>query len=233
MKSRFSCCTTGLALFVGINVLCNAAVAEETSFSRANTLLFFTDHLANVSVPNTLRYTFNNSGAETEAFSDTIEIRVTEASTKGQKKVALNYFTGERRQYVPPIPNAKGNPVLKVFLQREVHEMGRLTQGPWRHFQNRIKRALAQDASISPVTFQLKGNNTHGLRIRIEPYRDDPKRKRFEKYAYKYYEFTLSDDVPGMVYEIRAAVPGNAQTQGKHGVEPLIEAVLRYHAVVE
>ncbi len=229
MKPKVSSFIASLALFVGSIGLPNVAVSEQNSFSRANTLLFFTDHLANVSVPNNLRYTFTNRGAAAEAFSDIIEVRVTANSIEGQKKVTLNYFTGERHRYVPPITNAKGNPVLTLFLQREVHEMGRLTQGPWRHFQNRIKLALEQSASISPVTFQLNGRATPGQRIRIEPYRDDPKRSRFEKFAAKYYEITLSEDLPGMIYEIRGVVPGNGQTKVQEGAEPLIDAVLRYH----
>lgn len=124
MKLGSLVCITGLALYVGINSLNNVAISEETTFSRANTLLFYTDHLAKVSVPDTIHYTFVNRGTATEGFSDAIEVRVTEASVEGQKIVTLNYFTGERQQYVPPITNSKGNPILKVFLQRDVHQMG-------------------------------------------------------------------------------------------------------------
>ncbi len=222
-----------LALCLGCSALANAADSEQTSFSRANTLLFYTDHLANVSVPSTLRYTFMHRGQDREAFSDTIELRVSEASTKDQKNVAVNYFTGDRRQYVPPLTNAEGNPVLKVFLQREIHEMGRLTQGPWRHFQKRIKHALAEDASITAVTFDFKGTLVHGHRIRIDPYRNDPKRLRFARYAHKFYEFTLSEDVPGMIYTIHAVVPDDTQTQSNNSSKPLMESVLRYQRVAE
>ena len=233
MRLQLSGVVTGLALCLGCNALANAADSEETSFSRANTLLFYTDHLAKVSVPSTLRYTVMHRGSDRGAFSDTIELRVSEASTEGQKNVAVSYFTGERRQYVPPLSNAEGNPVLKVFLQRVVHEMGRLTQGSWRHFQKRIKLALAEDASITPVTFDFKGTDVHGQRIRIEPYRDDPKRKRFARYAHKFYEFTLSEDVPGMIYTIHAVVPDDTQTQSNDSHKPLMESVLRYHRVAE
>ena len=229
LSARFIC----LGLCVGLISIHSIAIAEDTSFSRANTLLFYTDHLANVSAPNTIHYTFVNRGAETEGFSDAIELRVTEASKDGHKNVSLNYLTGSRHQYVPPIPNSKGNPILKVFLQRDVHEMGRLTRGPWRHFQNRIKLAFAHEAQISPVTFRFNGKDAHGLRIRIEPYRNDPKRGRFEKYANKYYEFTLSEDVPGMIYEIRAVVPSNTQPNGEHGIASLNEAVLTFNLVTQ
>lgn len=83
------------------------------------------------------------------------------------------------------------------------------------------------------MTFSIKGKDAHGLQIRIEPYRNDPKRGRFEKYANKYYEFTLSEDVPGTVYEIRAVVPGNTQTKGENGVASLIEDVLTFKSVTE
>jgi hypothetical protein len=48
--------------------------------------------------------------------------------------------------------------------------------------------------------------------IHIAPYRDDPARSRYEKFAEKTYTFTLADDVPGKVVELRSelSVPGDA-----------------------
>jgi hypothetical protein len=34
-------------------------------------------------------------------------------------------------------------------------------------------------------------------------------RVKFERFASRYYEFTLSSDIPGYVYQIRTVDPGN------------------------
>ena len=46
------------------------------------------------------------------------------------------------------------------------------------------------------------------LSVRVAPYLADPYRDRFVTESRTEYSFVLSDAVPGMVYQLRAVVPG-------------------------
>jgi hypothetical protein len=207
---------------------------EEETFSQANTELFLTDHLDKINIPSSLLYDFRKTGTLEEGFSDTVEIRFAGTPAEDEKQVEVVFFTGERSRAVQPMTVTYGNPVVMMFLQREVNEMGRLTDGSWRHFQKMIKLALENEAEINEVTVPYGDQASPGLKIRITPYLEDPLRDKFEKFASRYYEFTLSSNVPGYVYQIRTVDPGNdAEDKKAAGSKLLLEEILTYRAMVE
>lgn len=179
---------------------------SDEPMSPANTLLFMSDHLATVQQPSAFHYDFRKSGALEQGFTDMIDVNVTAVAPDGSKDVRLQYFTGERAREFPPVSRAKGNPILLLFLQRDVGEMQRLTEGNWRYFQRVIKLAFANGAEVKPVEFDFNGQNVKGTEIRITPYLNDP-HAGLEKYSAKYYVFTLSEAVPGWIYQIRSVIP--------------------------
>ena len=63
--------------------------------------------------------------------------------------------------------------------------------------------------------------------IRIAPYRDDPARSRYEKFADKIYVFTLSDEIPGKVVEVHSEVLALPAASGAPG-EIVIAETLRF-----
>jgi len=204
---------------------------EEETFSRANTELFLTDHLGKVNTPSRLVYDFRKTGTLEDGFNDTVEVRFVETPAE---QVEIVFFTGERSRTVPPMTVSDGNPVIMMFLQREVSEMGRLTGGSWRHFQKMIKLALENEAQVTEVKVPYGDQASLGLKIRITPYLEDPLLANFKRFAYRYYEFTLSGNIPGYVYQIRTVDPGN-EGENKKAVnsEPLVEETLTYRASVE
>lgn len=203
-------------------VLSSIAVAEmATDFSKANQLLFFKDHLGNIQKPTILQYRFEKTGSLETGFTDKIDIHVQELHENGSKKVRVQYFTGERQRSIPDNDGATGNPLLTLFLQRNVREMARLTGGHWRHFQKQIKLALENTAQVTATEVTLAGRKLPARTIIIHPYRNDPMGKRFQEYIETYYSFTLVDTLPGTFYEMRAVTP---TTSGK----PLIEESLTY-----
>ncbi|NIR61374.1 MAG: hypothetical protein GWO02_18690 [Gammaproteobacteria bacterium] len=197
--------------------------AEEENVSRANELLFLTDHLANVSQPGTLRYEFHKEAREEKGFTDELDIRVTRINDDGSKHCEVDYFTGERERFFPPIDHATGNPVLLAFLQRDVRDMEQRTGGSWRYFQKRMKIALADAAAVEPVTLSVAGHRVEGTRVRITPFVGGRYRKRFANLADKYYVFTLSEAVPGGIYRLRSVVPADDPSG-----PPRIEEVLTF-----
>ncbi|MGI9320869.1 MAG: hypothetical protein ACR2O5_05600 [Thiogranum sp.] len=207
---------------------------EKDTFSDANTELFLTDHLGKINAPSRLLYDFSKTGTLEEAFRDTVEVRFVGTPTEDTKRVEIVFFTGERSRTVPPMTVSDGNPVIMIFLQREVSEMGRLTGGSWRHFQKMIKLALENEAEISEVKVPYGDQAIPGLKIRITPYLEDPLLANFKRFAHRYYEFTLSGNVPGYVYQIRTVDPGNdAENKTAANSDLLVEETLTYRALIE
>ena len=94
--------------------------------------------------------------------------------------------------------------MILFFLERDVREMHRLTGGSINYYRKRIRMALAEGGRVETVTRDIGPRRIAATEIRIAPYRDDPARSRYEKFAEKTYIFTLSDDVPGKVVELRS-----------------------------
>lgn len=207
---------------------------DKETFSVANTELFLTDHLDKVKVPSRLLYDFHKTGTLEEGFSDTVEIRFIGTPAEDAKRVEVVFFSGERARAVAPMTVSDGNPIIMMFLQREVNEMDRLTGGTWRHFQKMIKLALENGAEISEVKVPYGDRASPGLKIKITPYLEDPLRDKFERFADRYYEFTLSSDVPGYIYRIRTVDPGNdGENKKAANSDLLLEETLTYRASVE
>lgn len=192
-------------------------------FSTAEVELWMEDHLHNIDKPARLYYAFNKSGSFEEGFSDSVYLDILDINKDGTKNASLKFMSGAREQHFAHAGNLThitGNPVLGVYLQGDVNEMNRLTEGSWRYFQKRIKLALAKTAKVDPTRFEFEGKKIEGEVITLIPYAKDPRRRRFEKFADKRYEITLSDSVPGTLYQIKTIVPDG------NGKEPLIEEIL-------
>jgi len=174
--------------------------------SPAEVLLFETDHLAGLRAPAALVYDYR--GHDAAAFKDTVRLDL--AARDGRTRATVQFLTGERRQALPPLDDARGNPVLLGFLEHDIAQMSRLTGGSATYFRKRIRMALANGAQVvaQPITWQ--GRQVPAQVVRIQPYRDDPLHARYEKYAGKTYRFVLSDSVPGGVYQLATALADGA-----------------------
>ena len=209
----------------------SAPAAEQPVFSEAENLLWMTDQLKAVTSPSVLTYGFVKDGSYEQGFEDRVTFTVSKINPDGMKAAAIEFFTGQRNFPVPPVDSTDVNPVLKVYFQGDVYEMNRLTDPDgksrerWRYFQRRIKFALAESAKVEPVEFEFEGRKYAGKRISFEPYKQDPKRAMFEKFADKRYSVIVADELPGYVYEIVTEVPD------KQAPVPLLRDTLRLQSV--
>ncbi len=194
--------------------------AEE--FSAADRLLFGTDHLADISEPTTLHYLFQRRGSQAEPFEDRIDIKISGPTEAGAKRVQIGYFSGDRRRQVPPMENVRGNPVVMLFLQRDVNELGRLTGGGWRYFQKRVRLALAKAEETETISVSWNGRVVEAQRITLTPFLNDPNRERFADYAGRTYMLVLSSEVPGHFFQLQSSTPDRNDANA----EPLLEEVL-------
>lgn len=172
-------------------------------YSRAERMLFMSNHLAGIAPPSTLHYSFRRSGSLEEGFEDHVSVDL-KPQADGSCCLGSGEFLSEaRRISVPDIEGASGNPVILYFLENDVRNMQKLTKGQPNHFRKRIRMAVYNDAKLQERLVRYKGGEITVTEIRIDPYRDDPNRARFANFARKTYLFEISDAVPGGVYAIR------------------------------
>lgn len=180
--------------------------------------------LAALRPPASLRYSLRKAGSMEEGFDDRVNV-VLSARGDGRCCAARGEFmTGARRLPLPDIEGAEGNPVLLYFLEHDVREMQRLTQGNQNHFRKRIRMAVYNAATVSEVRLNYRGSEIAGKMVSIAPYLDDPNRPRYERFARKEYRFLLADAVPGGVFGIQTRVPAAADAGAE--VAPLISEEL-------
>lgn len=212
-----------------------AAAGEEQSFppiSAAETILWMGDQLKGIAAPATLKYEFRKAGSLEEGFTDRVHLHITELLPEGMKKATVDFFTGQRHLYIPPYEAINGNVLLAIFLQGDILEMKRLTEGGTRYFQQRIKYALATNARIADTEIEFDGRKLPAKRITITPYLDDPKaelNEKFRRLKDKAYAFTVSEQIPGYFYEIHTLVPAPADSAP--GAGPVLEEYLRLTSV--
>ncbi len=199
-------------------------VPEDFRFNPAEEKLWFDDHFSSVKEPVSMYYEFTKSGSYEEGFTDSVYLKVLKLNEDGTKDTKLDFFTADRKQPVNEdnVKKIIGNPVIGIFMQGDVYEMNRITDGHWRHFQKQIKISLREDAKLEPITFTFNGKEYQGEKIYFSPYLNDPHRSDFERFADKYYEFIFCDELPGKLYQIKTVIPDTAKADAK----PLIVETL-------
>ncbi len=202
-----------------------ATLHADDKHSDAEILLFETDHFKTFTKPAKLHYVFVKSGPLEENFQDNVEISIDKIMPDGSKNVTVEFLSGSKKINFPPAEEVRGNPVLLYFLERDIREMQRLTGGKSPYFKRRIQIALADHAEMHPVKFVFDGKEVDGKEIKIAPYANDELKERFGKHVGKYYLFTLSDKIPGEVYQLRSVTP-DIQSGGSTKGQPLIEETL-------
>ena len=201
--------------------------ADPGQFSEAENRMFIDDHLRGLSGPTTLEYAYTKRGSLEGPVDDTARVIVGPPSTGGGQSVKVEYLTETRKLELSDIDVANANPVILFFLERDVREMHRLTGGSVNYYRKRIRMALAEGGQVQATTLNIGPRQIEATEIHIAPYRDDPARSRYEKFAEKTYVFTLSDDVPGKVVELRSELTAPPDASGK-GREIVIAESLRF-----
>lgn len=205
-------------------------IPEGFQFSEMEVRLWKTPHLINITKPVRLYYEFSKTGSYEEGFEDSIFLDVLQLNEDGTKNTNLEFFTGERKQSIRPdnVTNVVGNPVLGIFMQGDMYEMDRFTGGSWRHFMKQMKIAFRETSVVEAVTIEYNGNSVEAKKYSVKPFVNDKRRRQYEDFANKVYEFTFSKAVPGELYQIRTLVPG------REGDEvPYIEEILTLVEVTE
>ncbi len=196
---------------VGVGVIAaHMATAQDISpaISPAEKLLFQTQHLQNIHRPMVLTYAYQKVSNVEPGFDDQVHVDVTKINQDGSAAASLRFLSGNRKLDISEVENLHGNPALLGFLERDIGEMKRLTNGSKNYFRKRIRLALAGAAHVRRVFFTYDGKQLEGQEVSVQPYRNDPLHERFEKYVNKSYVFVISNGVPGSVYQVRSSLSG-------------------------
>ncbi|MBL0718308.1 hypothetical protein JI742_00245 [Piscinibacter sp. Jin2] len=190
--------------------------------SEAEQLVFMRTPLATMKPPTKLVYAYRYEGSTVATPVDDRAILELLPDSGGKCcNVKADFLAGPRRVNLPLIEQARGNPVVLFFLEREVRRLNELTKGSANHFRKRIRLALVDQAKVSPREFNYAGRTVKGSEVRVQPFLLDPNRPRYEKLAQTEYVFLLSPEVPGELFEIRSTLPAATAGAAPETVERL------------
>ena len=206
-NSSWSFINTNRPFLVYALLLVNTQLLAAEGYSEVNNALFDSPHMQNIKVPGSLNYQYIKSAISEQTKEDTVTVNITNISDTGRTDQAYDFFSGENKRPYQDRSKLLGNGIFMLFLEWDVHELERQTRGSWRYFQRRIRWAMAAGAAKKEVLIPYQGKELKGTEYIIQPYADDEKSARYGAHANKYYTFTLSNGIPGTIYEIRTIVP--------------------------
>lgn len=200
-----------LALTGGVPAVLLAA--GDGSEQTAQSLLFDSRYLVPLTAPSRLIYSFTEKTTEPQVygqgFDDEVAMRLAPSEPgDGRKDVSIDMFTGDRQRVIGPITETSGNPIIMMFLERDVTQINRHVGGQTVYFRNVIRLAFREKAKLEPATFSWNGKEVTGTKITIQPFENDPNGARMAAFRSKTYEFIVSEAVPGGIYEIHATMRG-------------------------
>lgn len=201
------------------------AFAKE-ELSEINTVLFDSQHMKNIVVPGKLHYDYKKFEPSKDLKTDSVDVNITNITTTKHTDQSYDFFTGVSKRPYLSREHLMGNGIFMLFLEWDIRELDRKTEGSWRYFQRRIRWAMAAGADKKEVEINYKGKKVKGVQYSIQPYVDDKKNTKYGIYANKYYLFTLSDEIPGAIYEVRTIVPKDKIW--KEGDAVLVDESIRF-----
>jgi hypothetical protein len=171
--------------------------------SEAQLTLFETQHLQAITKPAKIDYAFERASPKGDGFTDAYEMDIRDIRPDGGKDVYFSCMSGTHQYSCEPMMDFRGNPLLMMFLDRDVADMNKLTGGSTVFFRNHIRRAFLDQAVVKPTTITVGGKQMPAKSIWIQPYKGDTHMSKTPDLELKTYEFVMSDAVPGMLYQIK------------------------------
>ncbi len=211
----------------------DAEQEEPRELSQAEKDILLPGHWDNIDEPVRIRYNFKKTGTYEDGFEDRVIMDVEELHEDGTVDINLDFFSGPHEvTFIQPHNENEVaiNSTIFIYLQGDVYEMTRLTDRKPQlnfYFNKLIRYALVDQYEAESVKVPFKDKQVAATKYTITPYAEDPNRVDYDKFADKRYEFIMSDNIPGKLYEIHTVVPNNVE----EGAPPLIEETLTFESV--
>lgn len=187
-------------------LMVSTPLMAEKGFSDINNDLFDSPHMKNIKKAGKLNYVFTSNHGD-KNINDTARIDVTNIRDNFRTDQKYFFFTKESNKPFSARTNMLGNGIFMLFLEWDIHDLERSTEGSWRHFQRRIRWAMAKNPTKEAIEIDYQGKKVKGFQYTIQPYADDKNSSRYGDYANKFYTFKFSDEIPGTIYQIRTITP--------------------------
>lgn len=181
-------------------------------------LIFSEPYLKKLGHPNVVSYSYTHETASPkeygDAFKEAVTVHVRRPTLEnGFNSVAIALKSDDRSYELGPFENTSGNPVIMMFLERDLNQMRSRVGGTPVYFRNTIRRAFREGAEIADTTVEIKGVQVAAKRITIRPFKDERQAGRFGKFRGKVFETIVTDAVPGGIFTMKSFVP-DAENQG-------------------
>jgi len=191
-----------------LTLLALAAPALAATPHTVTEIVFDSALWQRVREPATFHYRYRLDGPTLPApHFEKARMEVREVRADGEKLVYFDLFEGPNHRAFGPVPARDVNPMILVFLQKDVAGMHNLTGGAQGYFQQQIRRAFNRPAEVERIRIRFDGREIGATRVRIRPFARDPNIARFPQFRDKSYEFTVSDAIPGGLYRILIRTP--------------------------
>lgn len=179
----------------------------------ATDLIFSAPYIKQLNHPAKINYHYKHDTPTPEEygaiFEERVSVNVKEPTLEGGfNSVSISLKSEDRDSELGPFENTSGNPVVMMFLERELTQMRSKVGGTPVYFRNTIRRAFRDSALVEQSEVTLKGEKIPASKIVIKPFIDEQNIGRFGKYRGKVFEITVADKVPGGIFEMRSFIPG-------------------------
>lgn len=168
----------------------------------ASDRLFEEGVLKSVAPGTELVYSHVRQGDERDervVWIDDGELRVAlQSGQDGSREAVISMLAdGKVQRQMTPLPVSIGNPVLLTFLESSLRAMANITGGSPFYIRNRIKAALRDSGTITPVTVKVGDEMVEAQQITFIPFQHDQNRARMGEFADLELRFIVSDKAPG------------------------------------
>jgi hypothetical protein len=189
-------------------------------------ILFEGEHYLKAPPGTVLKYSFERSVRDPDkvkpGFKDVVELKLEPGEAATKRNVLVTLFRGPQHRAAGPFDNVAFNPTAILMLELHLGDFAKLLGGNPRYFKNAIRTGMREAASAEPVKVKLGAGEVDGTQFTVRPYVNDPQKARMAAFSETVYRFTVSPEVPGVIYEIRITTPA------PDGGAPLVEEVTRY-----
>ena len=202
-------------------------------YSKEQKLLFSTPHLTNIKTKAALYYDFHQHGSKTRNFDDEIILTITGISENGGKDLEISFLSGENNRAYSNIRDFRSNPLLMFFLQWDVEKMDSGSKITHHYFRHLLRQAFLDDIESEEIKIDFEGHSVAANKIFFQPLSKQQGDAHYENYPQKYYEFVLSDAIPGGIYSISTlmASGSDAEKDDTSSAEPLESTLIRFNRI--
>lgn len=185
------------------------AKASTATPPNASDLLFEEPQMRNVAPGSTLTYGYQrrsgiSKGPFGPAMDDRIKLTVEPGTVDDKRNIRVEMFSGANRFPAGPFEDMAGNPVMTLFLEHHLMDLAKVLSANPRYIKNGIRRALRDNATVTPTKATVKGQTVDAWRVEVQPFIEDKMKARMRGLENLTYTFVTSPAVPGELLSIEA-----------------------------